>query len=136
MDDQDMNDITLFNTALLNSIIPYISFLLPYIVTIPISILIIYKNMHLLLTKFWNLFISQHQMYEICFTIGGIIAFTYISSIIVDIYQQLDKKFEILDNEKTELLNKIKIFQDENNELKTIIKKFANIYEIEAKKYK
>jgi len=136
VDNEDMNDVARFNTELINSILPYISLLLPYIVTITISLFIIYNNGHLLLTKLWNLFTPQQQWYEICFTIGGLIIFTYISCIIVDICQQLDKRFEALNKEKTELVNKIKIIQDENNELKAIVKKIANIYEIEEKKYK
>lgn len=129
-DEENINDAAFFNNAVITSVFPYLMEIIKYAFAILVSSFVIYK------TKLWNIYFLQPKTYQTAYLMSCFFVLCYITYIVHDICHMLEKKFDTLNEEKQNLLKKNQELQEENKELKAILQKIANIYELELKKYK
>jgi len=130
MDEENINDAAFFNNALIASSFPYLMEIIKYAFTILVPSFVIYK------TKLWNVHLLHPKTYQAAYLMSCFFVLCYITYVIYDVCHMLEKKFDTLNEEKQNLLKKNQELQEENKELKAILQKITNIYELELKKYK
>ena len=141
-DDENINEITRFNEAIIKSFLqwvsPYFMKIIECITTTIIVLVCVYKFniMGKWVVNTWHLLTMKEQWIEISFMILMIVFLSYLFYIIYNLLEDLDKNLMNKNKEFNELLKKYKELQIENNEYKYILSSIARTHAVELKKYK